>query len=229
MFRKISTLLTAFALIVNAFPASANVTIGGTRVIYDGAHKEASISVINSDNHSPYLIQSWVENFNAGNTSKPPFIVTPPMFRLDAGKENILRILRTGNHLPMDRESIFWLSIKSIPSSVKSSENQLLISVKSRLKLIYRPKDLKGNPNEAYKSVVFIQQGKKLQAMNPTPFYVSFNTIKVNGREISLKDSATIAPQGKLSWELPSSKTARVSWNAVNDYGGVTEEISTQQ
>ncbi|MFS1539134.1 MAG: fimbria/pilus periplasmic chaperone [Candidatus Phlomobacter fragariae] len=38
---------------------------------------------------------------------KPPFIVIPPLFRLDAGRENILRIMRPGGDLPLDRESFF--------------------------------------------------------------------------------------------------------------------------
>lgn len=97
----------------------AGVLIGGTRVIYDGAKKEAAISVTNEDKDAPYLIQSWVDNFDTHNANKVPFMITPPLFRLDGGKESSLRILFTGNKLPQDHESIYWLNIKSIPSSQK--------------------------------------------------------------------------------------------------------------
>ncbi len=51
---------------------------------------------------------------------KAPFLITPPLFRLDAKQENVLRIIRTGGNLPADRESLFWLNIKSIPSSARN-------------------------------------------------------------------------------------------------------------
>ncbi|MFZ4832475.1 fimbrial biogenesis chaperone [Rouxiella sp. Mn2063] len=226
---RLTSFLAAFVLMAITLPATAGVIIGGTRVVYDGARKEASISVKNPEKAAPYLMQNWVENFNAADTSKPPFIVTPPLFRLDAGKENILRIVRTGGNLPTDRESIYWLSIKSIPSGKKSDDNQLLVSVKARLKLIYRPEGLKGNANEAWKSLSFSRQGGKLQVTNPTPFYVSFQTVKVGGQDVDIKDSGTLAPMGSLSWTLPAGASGKVSWTAINDFGGITEEASTPQ
>lgn len=39
--------------------------------------------------------------------NKSPFIVTPPLFRLDAGDSNDLRVLLTPAQLPNDRESLF--------------------------------------------------------------------------------------------------------------------------
>ncbi|MCX0222069.1 fimbria/pilus periplasmic chaperone, partial [Escherichia coli] len=52
----IGMLLGAFTL----SSAYANVSLMGTRVIYNGAKKEASINLENPDS-SPYLVQSWVE------------------------------------------------------------------------------------------------------------------------------------------------------------------------
>lgn len=60
--------------------ASAGVIIGGTRIIYDGNKKEASISVNNPDS-TPYLIQSWVDTMSGG-AEKAPFIITPPFISI---------------------------------------------------------------------------------------------------------------------------------------------------
>ncbi len=57
--------------------------MGGTRVIYQEGKREASISVTNADTRSPFLVQSWVENYSETDKSRAPFIVTPPLFRLD--------------------------------------------------------------------------------------------------------------------------------------------------
>lgn len=200
--------------------AWAGVVVGGTRVIYDGAKKEAAISVRNPEKTTPYLIQSWVENASAQDTTKTPFIITPPLFRLDAGQENVLRIVRTGGQLPENKESLYWLNIKSIPSTEQSDKNQLQISVKTRIKLIYRPTGLSGNAAEAYQALTFTRQGNQLQVNNPTPYYVAFYSVKVGAQEIH--NAGTVSPQATLSWPLPPGATGNVSWQTINDFGGIT-------
>ena len=109
-------LLSAAVIMASLSQASAGVIIGGTRVIFDGGKKEASISINNAD-EAPYLIQSWIE-MPEGNANKAPFIITPPLYRLNGGQQNIERILITGS-LPQDKESLFWRNIKAIPSATK--------------------------------------------------------------------------------------------------------------
>lgn len=202
--------------------AQAGVIVGGTRVIYDSAKKEASLSIKNPEKNTPYLIQSWADNQQASDNSKVPFIITPPLFRLDAGQENILRIVRAGGNLPEDRESVFWLNVKSIPSSVKSEQNQLQITVKTRIKLFFRPAGLSGNSAEAYKALTFSRQGNQLKANNPTPYFVSFQHLSVGGKEI--KEAGMIAPMSQKNWTLPVGGNGNVIWQAINDYGGISPQ-----
>ncbi|WP_174849059.1 fimbrial biogenesis chaperone [Yersinia artesiana] len=204
--------------------AQAGVAVGGTRVIYDGAKKEATLSVTNQDKNTPYLIQSWVDNFEATNNNKVPFIITPPLFRLDGGQESNLRILLAGGNLPQDRESVYWLNVKTIPSSKKGDGNQLFISIKNRIKLFYRPAGLAGNAADAYKALRFARQGKQLQVSNPTAYHVSFHTLKVGSSEI--KGALMVAPQGTLTVDLPAGATGAVSWQAINDFGGTSDIAS---
>ncbi|AKA37925.1 molecular chaperone [Yersinia ruckeri] len=199
----------------------AGVLVGGTRVVYDGAKKEASLSVTNQDKDIPYLIQSWVDNIEADNNKKVPFIITPPLFRLDAGQENSLRILFTGGTLPQDRESVYWLNVKSIPSSKKTDGNQLFISIKNRIKLFYRPAGLPNTVADAYKALSFSRQGKQLQVSNPTPYHVSFSSLKVGSHDI--KDALMVAPKSTLLLDLPAGASGTVSWQAINDYGGISD------
>lgn len=105
--------MTLFA-IINV--ANAGVVVGGTRVIYDGNKKEASVAVNNPDT-TPYLIQSWIDTQNKGSDAgKIPFIITPPLYRLEGGQKNVERIVLTGA-LPQNQESLYWLNIKAIPSA----------------------------------------------------------------------------------------------------------------
>ncbi len=212
----------ASCLIGMTHTAWAGVVVGGTRVVYDGSKKEASISVSNPEKTTPYLIQSWLENSSDAGNLKAPFIATPPLFRLEAGQENILRIVRTGGSLPEDKESVFWMNIKSIPASEKTEVNTLQISVKTRIKLFYRPAGLQGNAAEAYKSLTFVRQGNQLRVNNPTPYHVSFYRVSVGASEID--NAGMVAPHSSLSWPIPTGATGAVSWQAINDYGGITSD-----
>ncbi|WP_045960633.1 fimbrial biogenesis chaperone [Xenorhabdus poinarii] len=203
------------------FPSWAGVTIGGTRVIYQGNKKETSISVKNSDENRPYLIQSFISTDSKGE--KAPFIVTPPLFRLDAGKENILRIVRIGGHLPEDRESVFYLNVKSIPSVQENEQNTLLIAVKTRIKLFYRPEGIEGDSEEAYKTLTFRRIGHQLEVRNPSHYYVTIGQLKVAGQVLTGTDM--IPPQGVAYFVLPSASSGLISWNSINSHGGVSKEV----
>lgn len=202
----------------------AGVVVGGTRVVFDGSKKESSISVKNSEKNTPFLIQSWVEDRSTGAVQKAPFIVTPPLFRLNPEQENSLRIIRTGGSLSEDKESVFWLNIKSIPASKQTDANQLQISLKTTIKLFYRPAGLAGEANGAYRLLKFSRVGNTLKVDNPTPYHVSFNELSVGKDKI--KDAGMVAPQSSLSWPLPTGASGAVKWKAINDYGGVSAEAS---
>ncbi|WP_283603429.1 fimbrial biogenesis chaperone [Serratia proteamaculans] len=195
--------------------AQAGVVVGATRLVYDGDKKESSLSVNNPDG-LPYLIQSWVEP-QEGSSEKAPLILTPPLFRLDAGRQNVLRVVRVGGALPEDRETLYWLNVKSIPSAERR-DNTLQIAIKTRLKLIFRPTGLKGLPEDATGKLTWHRKRAQLEVKNPTPFYMNFQSVTVNGREV--KDATYVAPQSTASFTLPASAGNAITWRIINDFGG---------
>lgn len=222
--------ILTFLLIAFTCKTYAGIVIGGTRVIYNSDKKEVSLSIHNSDS-SPFLIQSWLDDTknNASGNGSVPFIVTPPLFRLNPDATNSLRIVKTGN-LPNDRESAYWLNIKSIPATNPNAENELNISVNSRIKLFYRPANLNASDaSVAYKKITFSRSGDKVYAHNPTAYYISFGELSVNGKKIN--NPGMIEPHGKASWDIYEKTTSpsfNVTWSAINDYGGATK-IETQK
>ena len=206
------------------FNAQSGTIIGGTRVIYAGEKKEASISVRNPEKSDVYLIQSWVET--GPGKGKSPFIVTPPLFRINPGEENILRIVRTGGTLPQDRESVFWLNVKSVPaiSDDQPRNNVLQVVVKTRLKLFYRPDGLGADAMDAYRRLTFSATGYVLTVTNPTPWYVTLYALNADGQEI--KEADMVPPKGSVSFTLLSVRPRIVTWQAINDYGGISESES---
>lgn len=219
---KLIPITLLVTLMASHWGAMASVVIGGTRLIYDGNKKESSLNLNNSEK-DPYLIQSWVESADS-KTDKAPFIATPPLFRLDGGQENILRVVRAGGNLPADRESLFWMNIKSIPSMTEDRQQDTLqIAVKTRIKLIYRPAGLKGVPEQQTDKLVWTRLGDTLQVTNPTPFYMNFQQIKVGGLDV--KNVSYVAPMGSMNFKLPSgAKDSSVSWKIISDYGGIGKE-----
>lgn len=94
--------------------AAGGIALGATRVIYPSSAKQTSLTISNSDTKERYLVNSWIEN-STGQKEKT-FIVTPPLFVSEPKSENTLRIIYAGQPLPVDRESLFWMNVKAIPS-----------------------------------------------------------------------------------------------------------------
>ncbi|HFK4134315.1 TPA: molecular chaperone [Klebsiella oxytoca] len=218
---KKSLVLIATTLLMMTVSAQAGVIIGGTRVIYNGDKKETSISVKNPDKSS-YLIQSWSDS-GEKNNDKSPFMVTPPLFRLGPGQENTLRIIRTGGNLPEDRESLYWMNIKSIPSTEKQDNvNSLQIAIKTRIKLIYRPLALIKMPEDIAEKLTWQRNGNTLIVSNPTAYYMNFSTIKMGNT--SVKNAAWVAPKSSVSFAIPAGASGDVVWTLITDYGSVGKE-----
>lgn len=208
----------------------AAINLGTTRVIFEGKKREASIPAKNISD-APYLLQSWVD---AGeNKLQTPFFVNPPLSRLDPGKENILRVQRTSDDLPQDRESIFWFNVKEIPQKA-TEDNVLQIAIRTRLKLFYRPAGLKTTPTEAAESLKWTVvpgtagQPPVLKVSNPSPYHITFSMVELmdgSARKDGVKQLDMIAPFSHLIYEIEHQKSAqpvRISYMTINDFGGAT-------
>ncbi|WP_241613806.1 fimbrial biogenesis chaperone [Rosenbergiella epipactidis] len=201
--------------------ANAGVVIGGTRLIYNEGSSQSSISINNPDN-KPYLIQSWITKSSDKDDNDNTFVSTPPIFKLEPKSQNSVRIVYTGKPLPKDRESVFWLNIKSIPSTDPNAQNQLLITVNSKMKLFYRPSGLNGAPGEAYKELKFTQKNGLVTISNPSSYNVSIYQILFDGREN--KEITMIPAKGYIT--VHSAHYKNVKWSSINDFGSITTALS---
>ncbi|EPN9525565.1 fimbrial assembly chaperone [Cronobacter malonaticus] len=199
--------------------AQASVVVGGTRVVFDGQQKAASLSVQNKDKTAD-LVQSWISPVDATSGAKDTMIITPPLFRLDAGEKASVRIVRSGKPLPEDRESMFWLNVKGIPAMDNApAKNELQIAINSRIKLIYRPVSLHGSvPESATDKLTWHADGNTLNVNNPTPFYMNFSTLTVNNTPV--KNATYVAPFSSAAFSLPGNQHhGDVKWHIINDFG----------
>ncbi|MBA7848173.1 molecular chaperone [Klebsiella sp. RHBSTW-00484] len=217
MKRYLKVLMAGWLLVGAA--AHAGVVTGGTRLVYPGGKKESSLSVTNND-ATPYLIQSWIEADNG----TAPFLLTPPLFRLEGEQQTRLRVIYSGG-LPENKESMFWMNIKAIPSSqAKAGTNTLQIAIKTRIKLIYRPKSVTGTPETVTEQLRWTRSGNTLQVTNPTAFYMNFAEVKIGGAEV--KEANWVAPGATARFDLPRGNTGSLQWKLINDYGGIGAQHS---
>jgi chaperone protein EcpD len=228
--------LSAAAVLIAAPDAAAGIVIDTTRVVYPAARREVTINIRN-DSATPSLVQSWLDAGDAN--AKPgeaavPFVLTPPLFRLDPTKSQSLRLVYTQEPLPADRESVFWLNVLDIPprgAGNPERPNQLEMAFKHRMKVFFRPAGLKGSAADAPAQMTWKQvlsEGKlvAIQASNPTGFHVSLVKLSatVNGQAVTAK-SDMVAPKASAQFHLETPANApavplAIEYTFVNDYGG---------
>ncbi|WP_312973258.1 fimbria/pilus periplasmic chaperone [Atlantibacter sp.] len=197
----------------------ANIVVGGTRLVFDGTQKAATLSLDNKDKTAS-LVQSWLTPVDATSPPKDCFIITPPLFRMGAGEKATLRVVRSGKPLSEDRESMFWLNVKGIPATEEESgKNMLQIAINSQIKLIYRPASLKALYSEDYaEKLQWYAIGQMIKVKNPTPFYANLFELAVDGKTIP--GNWFVAPFAELKIPVGKSLThGNVRWQIINDFG----------
>ncbi|MEC5341966.1 fimbria/pilus periplasmic chaperone [Brenneria populi] len=203
---------------------AGGIGLGATRVIYPAGATQTSLTVNNSDDKSRFLIQSWVEDSSGNKTSD--FIVTPPLFVANPKGENTLRIMYTGKPLPTDRESIFWMNVKAIPSVNKNElqdKNVLQLAVLSRIKLFVRPANLAISSTDAPGQLHFSRVNETARIDNPTPYYITLVNINRSGKKLP---NVMVPPMGYISIPLPAGTSGDLTYQTINDYGGNTPKAS---
>lgn len=207
--------------------ALAGVGFSRNRMVYPQGSQSISLTVNNSGDN-PYLIQAKVSADVLGKASAP-FIVTPPLFRLDGQQSAMLRLMMTGASLPGDRESVFYFSGRAIPASTPDEARgegigaSISLSTRSVMKVFYRPKGLSMSPAQGVDKVAFTQTAQGVLIKNPTPYYQSFSELVFDGKPQALDSQPSmVAPFGELL--MPSAvPVSQVTWRVMNDFGGTTE------
>ena len=167
--------------------ANAEIIIHGTRVIYPSDAREITLQVSNNGNN-PALVQAWIDEGDAKSTpdqSKAPFMITPPISRVEAKKGQSLRItsLPNANELSKTQETLFWLNILDIPPKPSAKDqnvvpdNFLQLAIRSRIKFFYRPAGLKEDVALAPEKLQWSNNGTQLTVKNPTPFHITLTSI----------------------------------------------------
>lgn len=225
------TLIAAVTSIMLSTSSMAAMTITGTRVIFPGSEQEVTVRTTNKGD-KPTLVQVWIDDGNSSadvNTMKVPFIVTPPVYRVEPGKGQSLRLIYNNMVLPQDRESVFWLNMLEIPPIYKGpAKDRLELAFRTRIKIFYRPKSLdKTTSNLGVKDLKWtvVKKEKKVKVNNPTPFYYSFDTMTLfSGTQKVSIDAEMVSPFSSSEFTFSKNASAITNltggeFSLLNDYG----------
>ncbi|AIO30215.1 hypothetical protein DM39_6888 [Burkholderia cenocepacia] len=226
--------LLLMALALGASFAHASVTLSGTRIVFDAREKEVTLQLSN-DGKRPALVQAWIDTGDERASPESldvPFVIAPSIFRIEGGKGQTLRIMHTGEPLPTDKESLFWLNVLDVPpkATVDPDANRLQLAFRTRVKLMYRPSGLPGEAQDApsqlkWRLVARADQQARLEAINPTPYVVNLSGIALvaNGQTFDAGvgfvrpgETASFAVKGTLNADVVGGK---VVYSSMDDWG----------
>ncbi len=230
--RSLSALALA-AVLLCPQAAEAGVVIAGTRLVYPAQEREVTLG-LNNEAQRPSLVQLWIDDGNQDTPpeeAKAPFVMTPPLLRMDAGARQAVRIRFTGPAQPGDRESLYWVNVLEIPPS-SAAEGKLDLAFRSRIKLFYRPAGLSGEADTAHRQLRWsLQQragGLAVQVDNPTPWHVSFAAISltVDGKVSADAGGGMVAPRATQVFPLDGLATRPqgvigIEYSTITDVGAV--------
>lgn len=232
------TLYIALITLLVSSNLYAAMTISGTRIIFPGAEKEVNVRT-NNRGKTPALVQVWVDDGKVNgdvNNVKTPFLLTPPVYRVEPGRGQSVRLIFNGAQLPQDRESVYWFNMLEIPpkNSAAESKNKLELAFRTRIKIFYRPTNLSSNSEEEVEKLKWevkaSSRGNKVVSIeNPTPYFFSFDSATVKNGSIGADINIDmVPPYTRLEFSIKNdsavaSNITGIDFKTINDYGATRE------
>lgn len=202
--------LVTFLLISGV--SQAAVVMNTSRIVMEGI-SEKTVTFDNTS-ENPYIVQ-----IESDNNQKPDFVAMPPIFKIKEKGGQTVKIKLSSSSLPQDKESVFYMNFTQIPGVRKNQDdsNRLNIVIRSRLKIIYRPKSVNAFSEKEESKVSYIVQSGKLIVSNNSPNVLSIREIS-NGKHVLAK-TITLLPGGNYSTLIKDRLSGPLRAVIINDYG----------
>ncbi|MGV3001128.1 fimbrial biogenesis chaperone [Vibrio sp.] len=218
--------------------AQAALALDRTRIIFPEKSKLETIRVKNPSN-LPYLSQAWITN-DEGTQIMEPFMVVPPLIRIESQDYALLRIEKTGmtQSLPLDRESLFYFHVREVPPKDQNKEqtNKKLVgdtggsiqfAIESVIKMFYRPDQLSSIANidlAISKGTKITKKDNQVWIENNSPFYATYFSITDNHKKkIKGLDSMMLKPYSRKKISLLIKGNYYITH--INDYGALITNL----
>lgn len=200
--------------------AQAALVMDATRYIFKGDQPAISVTVENTSDRL-FGGQVWLDNITETDT-RPSLVATPSFFRIKGKDRQVFRVIRASEHVPEDKESVYWLNLQDIPPAREGSG--ISVAMRTRVKVFYRPAGLVKDRVKAEERLQVEKQGDRLMLKNPTPYvFVIGSLLNEKGKVQTL----TQAQQEKLALFMPGDALDITGLNvsqvsALSDLGSLT-------
>ncbi|ENX4473584.1 molecular chaperone [Enterobacter roggenkampii] len=215
--------LTSCLLPETVFAASAGLRFYPMQLNYSATDSKGGVAMnVKNNTDSNFLLKGSVAAMDSDSgrlgpddAPLPPFVILPPLARLEAGGQYSFRVRQVGEGLPKDRESACIVSVTAIPatnepvvpyrraqvgerdapdeasstargSTAVNKGPQLQIALQMNMRLFYRPEGIPERDNAAIAGQLrFRAQGDVLVVDNPTPYFVQLSEVRLNGKKVN--------------------------------------------
>lgn len=192
----------------------AGLLLSQSRVVMNITQPELVMYVVNT-NEYPVLMQTWVTDENSDalpNQTQSPFVVLPPLAKLQPGEKKRLTVYYSGEKLVNQPEKLYLLNLHEVPPAPENTENKIIVSMTTQFKLFLRSEELR---NIVREPVEYIQCHKesngKIRITNDSPFY--FNYVNINEENYS----GYLLPYENRHFSLNKIENIEVLY--IDDYG----------
>lgn len=196
-----------------AIAKEEGVSLDRTRVVFKNGSLESSVGFSNQLK-VPVLVKT-VFHDSKGNLSED-FLALPPLYRLDSGKENRIRLVKVGK-LPEDKESVYFITVTAYPI-VHSAGNSLRYGLAQRIKLFYRPQGVTRDCRYVANHLVWKIDGNSVTVSNPTDVSISLTELTLGDKNTKLK---MLLPNETANYKINVNNTRQdsISFKYIDEYG----------
>jgi P pilus assembly chaperone PapD len=145
-----------------------------------------------------------------------------------------VRLVFPGEPLPTDRDSVFYFNMWEVPQK-SNEESKLSFAVRTRIKVFFRPKALKGDLTDQLDKVTWKLVKKDgnwvAEGSNPSAFHLSFFSLNLgsDGKFNTSTDGGMISPKSNASFVVGAvdkitQPLTTIKVDFINDFGGAVSK-----
>jgi P pilus assembly protein, chaperone PapD len=206
-----------------AFSLHAAVNINATRVVFNNGETQRVVSLVN-DGDYPVVVQNWVDDGDpqkGPSQANAPFVVVPPVLKIQPGEKRELRIMTSGKGLATDRESLYWLNIYQIPPELKSAQpgEKVRLALRNQLKVLWRPKNVGVLTEKSINLLSFRYEDGTIHAINESAWNITLADVSFG----DYSSSGIVVPPHSRSMIFnsapPVKQDNKINFTVINDEG----------
>lgn len=210
------------AMLISTVSLAEGVQLSRTRILFNDGATKGSYGLTNHSDH-PILASVVISDFNGRPSAS--FAVSPSLYQVQPKKTHQGQIVLL-NSLPHDKESVFWLTVKTVspePES-KAKTSTMEIALAQSIKVFYRPKGLNETCKTGLRHLTWETTKNGIKANNAAKVSFSIVNVKdINNKVYKIGD--TVLPKTTKEWSVDHKGLKIASFTYVDEYGNYIEQM----